>query len=806
MKSSLQIILFIAFSSIFSFQTKAQGYMLNSLIDTFSVANICDSTLSIEIFPEVIGNTTADLTLLALGTNYQASQFFATVNWGDGSSDVYTGFSTTVGSAIQFNFPMEHLYTTYGNHIVVVELTCVSGNNQIVSYMSPNIQVGCDASMYSAFSLDCDNDGTADSTFSGGVPLILSGSNGFTYFITTNASITHLTNLPVDNYTVTIDPAWLAMNGYIATGPVAAFYSGSMAPFTYFMSLICDTSNTVNACTFGYLFCDTDSNSIYSPGDIPISNAPVTMSFNNVTQSTITASSGYFNFNYSAAASTPIILTVDPAWLAQHGISVNNPITILPVDCAQSDTVYFAATCGALSIDSVCVNGTVFCDANSNGIFEAGESPLANAPVMISGSMGTITVYSDVNGNYSYYSSSTFAGSVATVQINPNWLAQHGYSLSNNMFTVVTDCASSVPLKLPVNCGSTQTPCADLFATVTPWIGYYQNYTNTIKLSWGNNGPSPTGSYQLSLTFPAGVTPVTSSFLNSAYVISGNTITWTLNNGSSNFQFLDYIQFSLPTGIPSGTVHNYTVTITPNGNVQDCDSTNNSGNLCMIVGNSYDPNDKISDQPATIDPSTDEMFTYVIRFQNTGTAPAQDIFIIDTISSHLKFDELQLLESSHYMQLIDLGNNIVKFNFPGIWLPDSTTDAVASQGYLVYRIPENAGNAIGSEITNTAHIYFDQNPAIVTNTTLSKNEVLGLYELQTSDIRLYPNPVTDVVQIVSSEMMSEINILDAGGKLVLQLSSNALSSKIDLTDFESGMYFVEIQTAAGSELKKLIKN
>jgi hypothetical protein len=50
-------------------------------------------------------------------------------------------------------------------------------------------------------------------------------------------------------------------------------------------------------------------------------------------------------------------------------------------------------------------------------------------------------------------------------------------------------------------------------------------------------------------------------------------------------------------------------------------------------------------------------------------------------------------------------------------LPDSTTNAEESQGFLSYRIAIAQPLETGTEINNTASIYFDNNPAVVTNTT-----------------------------------------------------------------------------------------
>jgi len=59
-------------------------------------------------------------------------------------------------------------------------------------------------------------------------------------------------------------------------------------------------------------------------------------------------------------------------------------------------------------------------------------------------------------------------------------------------------------------------------------------------------------------------------------------------------------------------------------------------------------------------------------------------------------------------------------------LPDSTDNLRGSTGYIAYNIGPKAGLIPGTRITNDAGIYFDYNPAVVTNTTVNTYENLGV--------------------------------------------------------------------------------
>jgi hypothetical protein len=58
-------------------------------------------------------------------------------------------------------------------------------------------------------------------------------------------------------------------------------------------------------------------------------------------------------------------------------------------------------------------------------------------------------------------------------------------------------------------------------------------------------------------------------------------------------------------------------------------------------------------------------------------------------------------------------------------LPDSHINEPASHGWLMYRIKLKDNLALGTQITNTASIYFDYNAPVVTNTTLNTFDLVA---------------------------------------------------------------------------------
>lgn len=156
-------------------------------------------------------------------------------------------------------------------------------------------------------------------------------------------------------------------------------------------------------------------------------------------------------------------------------------------------------------------------------------------------------------------------------------------------------------------------------------------------------------------------------------------------------------------------------------NATDDDLTNNQVQCGSGILGAYDPNDKqvfADERDANgLAAPEDTLFTYLVRFQNTGNYIATDVFIRDTMDVDLDVASLHILQTSHTLTSVTITEGrIVQFNFDNILLPDSNTNAAASQGFVRYQIMVDDASQL-LELTNQAAIYFDFNPPIFTNTT-----------------------------------------------------------------------------------------
>jgi choice-of-anchor B domain-containing protein len=87
------------------------------------------------------------------------------------------------------------------------------------------------------------------------------------------------------------------------------------------------------------------------------------------------------------------------------------------------------------------------------------------------------------------------------------------------------------------------------------------------------------------------------------------------------------------------------------------------------------------------------------------------------------------------------------------------------------------------------------------------NEVLGDNATALEKVAVYPNPTTDILNIVSPEAkVTTLEIYDVSGRRLQNLDlSTSTHYEVDMTNLQSAIYFVKISTDMGSVTKQIIK-
>ncbi len=229
----------------------------------------------------------------------------------------------------------------------------------------------------------------------------------------------------------------------------------------------------------------------------------------------------------------------------------------------------------------------------------------------------------------------------------------------------------------------------------------------------------------------------------------------------------------------------------------DVDCTANTG--------SYDPNDKQGlplgyGAAHYIRPGAD--IEYLIRFQNTGTDTAFTVIVRDTLGPWLDPVTVRPGGSSHPYIFSINGNGILVFDFQDILLADSNVNEAASHGYLKFRVSQRADVPLETDILNRAAIYFDFNDPVITNTTVHRvgeNFVVvsswqperPLYQVQ-----IVPHPLRDFswldVQGVPGQGNYQLQVYDAMGRLVREISSTTPRFRVEKAGLPGGLYMFRV--------------
>jgi hypothetical protein len=108
--------------------------------------------------------------------------------------------------------------------------------------------------------------------------------------------------------------------------------------------------------------------------------------------------------------------------------------------------------------------------------------------------------------------------------------------------------------------------------------------------------------------------------------------------------------------------------------------------------------------------------------------------------------------------------------------------------------------------THDNHIHANHTHTLVGHVTISAefSEISSIGDLTENRLLVYPNPVFDVLNIQTEQVIKQIVVLDLNGRIVMQLQGNIRT--IDLQSIPAGNYIVNIRTETAIIPIKIVKN
>ena len=369
----------------------------------------------------------------------------------------------------------------------------------------------------------------------------------------------------------------------------------------------------------------------------------------------------------------------------------------------------------------------------------------------------------------------------------------------------------------------TRPPLQDLNIRLTDYSNASPGFPYVTRVHYCNNGNTiQNGTIEYNYESFLGFNNITSFNTQlTLHDIPNNRFLWSYTNLVPGECRSLNVTFDVPVGTALGT--NILGTASVNPIVGDATPTDNVNSEQTIVVGSYDPNDKQVSLYRTGNAwdggsiyETDNTLEYTIRFQNTGTAPAQFVIVRDTLDANLIPTTVRELDSKHNMTVTVEDGNVLVFTFNNINLPDSSVSMEQSIGFIHFKIDRVAGLPVGTTIRNQAAIYFDYNAPIFTNTPISViDRFTTVVELKQSnfDIQVQPNPFQRDL-LVRYELQNhsdvQIKLYNQLGQCVYQeaygqQTKGQQQTFLQTANLAAGLYILQVETEEGSISKKLIK-
>jgi hypothetical protein len=605
---------------------------------------------------------------------------------------------------------------------------------------------------------------------------------------------------------------WLVDGVQVGQGQ---YFWYELEPGTHEITLI--VTNTISGCSdttiqtivvpesitlCGYVFLDANMDGVFDAGEQGVEGIGI-QSFDGV-DSVWTDANGFYeidvlpgDFNLYANMGNSGYAVVPGGNINVDGLYTGNATESM-TDCNVNFPleVYQGTFCG-----------TAYIDLNQNNMLDSGETTLPNVEVSLNIYYGqettVISTFTDGEGNYCLTSPAGYQYALAT------YTTLSGTVINVNIYSFVQDDQTVTGVNVPFYFVEN---AIEISATLSSWSPPVPGFTNYNSVTLHNAGEL-TGLTDVTVFVPVYIYVTYVGELNGVqgvYAPGSNTITWTgVSVPGMSWAYCYYYGYTA-IGTPLGTaaISNISAVVT---NGTDVYLPNNTMTVSQIVVGSYDPNNKLNfpsgvGETGAMLPSNDP-FTYVINFQNTGTSEAVNVRVEDQLDTDLDWSTFEMISASHNYT-VEMQNGHLIWYFNNIMLPDSNTNEELSHGQITFRIHPIADKPVGTVFENTAYIYFDFNEAIITNTAVNTFVTsIGVEEVETiSGISIYPNPSEGDFTIASDDMNAGdyIVIFDAMGREVFRkqvINSNTTRINANLS---TGQYVLQIQGSANVRTTKVV--
>jgi hypothetical protein len=86
------------------------------------------------------------------------------------------------------------------------------------------------------------------------------------------------------------------------------------------------------------------------------------------------------------------------------------------------------------------------------------------------------------------------------------------------------------------------------------------------------------------------------------------------------------------------------------------------------------------------------------------------------------------------------------------------------------------------------------------------NTTSNVAEIKSVSVKIYPNPAQEVLNLIATTNLNQVEIIDAYGNVVKRFNPNQAQFQLPIESLAQGIYYLKIKTVDSNLTERFVKN